>query len=424
MAVDPQVLKGLAMALAADPSNSALRVHYADLLLDDGQHGEALAEARLVLTEQPASIEALTVAHQAATALGADEAALGYRQLLGALGAPPAIGEPSAPPTAPDAAPSPPPAREPIGDWTPSAAELEELVGIGDPDAAPPSLTLDDVAGMEQVKDRLRLTFLGPARDPALRAAFRANLRGGLLLYGPPGCGKTFIARALAGELRASFISVGIADVLDMWVGSSERNLHDVFERARTRAPAVVFLDELDALGMRRSSLRNSPAMSSTVNQLLTELDGVASDNDGVFVLAATNQPWEVDPALRRPGRFDRTLLVLPPDEPARLAILTRGLADRPISERLRLDRIASSTDGWSGADLTHLCDSAAELALERSLRAGKIEPVTDDDLQTCLRQIGPSTGSWFDVAQNVARFANRDGTYDDLKAYLGRRRR
>ena len=209
-----------------------------------------------------------------------------------------------------------------------------------------------------------------------------------------------------------------------MWVGSSERNLHDVFERARTRAPAVVFLDELDALGMRRSSLRNSPAMSSTVNQLLTELDGVASDNDGVFVLAATNQPWEVDPALRRPGRFDRTLLVLPPDEPARLAILTRGLADRPISERLRLDRIASSTDGWSGADLTHLCDSAAELALERSLRAGKIEPVTDDDLQTCLRQIGPSTGSWFDVAQNVARFANRDGTYDDLKAYLGRRRR
>ncbi|MGC0272802.1 ATP-binding protein [Pseudactinotalea sp. Z1739] len=192
-----------------------------------------------------------------------------------------------------------------------------------------PAITLADVGGMKTVKDRLNAAFFAPLRNPELRQRFAKTLRGGLLLYGPPGCGKTFIARALAGELGAKFLSNGITDVLDPHFGQSERNLHDAFELARREAPCVLFFDEVDALGGRRSHTSTS-MMRTAVNQLLSELDGVGTDNDGVFVLAATNQPWEVDPALRRPGRFDRTVLVLPPDREARAAIFAFHLRTRP----------------------------------------------------------------------------------------------
>ena len=170
---------------------------------------------------------------------------------------------------------------------------------------------------MDDVKRRLELAFFGPLRNPQMRKLYGKSLRGGLLLYGPPGCGKTFLARAVAGEMGAKFISVSIVDVLNMWIGNSERNLHEIFEAARRNAPCVLFLDELDALGHKRSQM-TSTSMRTIGNQLLTELDGVDSNNDGVFVLAATNAPWDVDPALRRPGRFDRMCLVLPPDATAR----------------------------------------------------------------------------------------------------------
>ncbi len=196
-------------------------------------------------------------------------------------------------------------------------------------DAEHTGLTLADVAGLDEVKKRLEAAFLAPMRNPELRKLYGKSLRGGLLLYGPPGCGKTFIARAVAGELGARFITVSFADLIDMFVGRSERNIHELFEVARRNSPCVVFLDEVDAIGQKRSQLRNTP-MRSAVNQLLLELDDVASDNTGVFLLAATNHPWDVDCALRRPGRFDRTLLVLPPDGPAREGVFRYHLRDRP----------------------------------------------------------------------------------------------
>ena len=165
-------------------------------------------------------------------------------------------------------------------------------------------MTLDDVGGMRPVKDRLEAAFLAPLANPRLRKLYGKSLRGGLLLYGPPGCGKTFIARALAGELRAKYLSVGIADILDSYFGQTERNLHEAFQLARREAPCVLFFDEIDALGARRSQHQVS-MMRGAVNQLLTELDGIDGANEGVFVLAATNQPWDVDPALKRPGRLD-----------------------------------------------------------------------------------------------------------------------
>lgn len=254
-------------------------------------------------------------------------------------------------------------------------------------------------------------------RNPELRRLYGKSLRGGLLLYGPPGCGKTFIARAVAGELGASFISIGISDVLDMWTGSSERNLHEIFMTARRQAPCVLFFDEVDALGQRRSQLRSS-AMRTTVNQFLQELDSVDAQNEGVFVLGATNSPWDVDTALRRPGRFDRTLLVLPPDEVAREEILRFHLRERPIQE-IDVTSLAKRTDGYSGADLAHLCESAAEKALVASIRTGEVRLIGMPDFDTALGELKSSVTPWFEAAKSVALFANEGGAYDDLVAYL-----
>jgi SpoVK/Ycf46/Vps4 family AAA+-type ATPase len=274
---------------------------------------------------------------------------------------------------------------------------------------------------MAEVKARLEAAFLAPLRNPDLRRLYRKNLRGGLLLYGPPGCGKTFIARAVAGELGASFLAVSFADVIDMFIGQSERNIRDLFAIARRKAPCVLFLDEVDALGQKRSQLRSAP-MRSAVNQLLLELDDVAGGNEGVFVLAASNHPWDVDSALRRPGRLDRTLLVLPPDEAARAAVFRFHLRDRPVAG-IELDRLACMTDGYSAADIAHVCESAAELALLDSARTGTARMIGQADLASAVRQVSPSIGPWLESARNVALFANEGGAYDELAAYLKRRK-
>ena len=284
-----------------------------------------------------------------------------------------------------------------------------------------PTIRLADVAGMDEVKRRLNLAFLAPMKNPEVMKMYGKSIRGGLLLYGPPGCGKTFIARATAGELGAKFISVGLPDVLDMWLGQSERNLHEIFETARRSAPCVLFFDELDALGRKRSLVRHS-AVSNVINQLLAEMDSLQGNNRGVFVLAATNHPWDVDTALRRPGRLDRTLLVLPPDRAAREAIVRFHLRDRPV-EKLDLGWMAEKTEDFSGADLAHLCESAAELAMEESLATGKARTIAMADFKRALKELRPSTRPWFETARNYAMFSNEGGAYDDLLNYLRAKR-
>lgn len=402
---DP-VIRELSGAVERSPDVIELRLHLAGLLADKSRYAEALSHCSAALTRDPGNAAALSLLQRCSAALA------------GAAGAP-----------APDAA-----AQEGF-DWSSAEREVEgiiepafvespaDAVNEDDYDVVERSrVRLADVAGMADVKRQVELSLLGPIRNPELMKAYKISARGGLLLYGPPGCGKTYIAKAISGEMGASFYQVGIADVLHRWFGESERSVRSIFETARRNAPCVLFFDEVDALGHRRSGLSSYAGLRTVVNTLLEEMDSADSSNDGVYVLGATNAPWDVDPALRRPGRFDRMIFVGLPDAEARAGIVRFHLRDRPVAG-IDLQSIASRTEGFSGADLAHICDTATQLAMADSMRAGQVRPVTMADVNAAAAQIRPSTGPWFDTARNVVEFSNNDGTYDELAKYLRRKK-
>jgi AAA+ superfamily predicted ATPase len=441
------LLDSLRNAVAAMPDDLPLRLHLATMLLRAGLRDEAVRHLGAVLQRDPGNAEAIRLLTSPAEAAGPPASPSGEvdsspERVRGSSSSPtgPIPVQEESPSGAAEAGAGPAGAAdEPADgyDWSQAEDELRDVLpsmfvgeagsvsaGLDEArayDAESAGLTLADVAGLDEVKKRLEAAFLAPMRNPELRKLYGKSLRGGLLLYGPPGCGKTFIARAVAGELGARFITVSFADLIDMFVGRSERNIHELFEVARRNAPCVVFLDEVDAIGQKRSQLRNTP-MRSAVNQLLLELDDVASDNTGVFLLAATNHPWDVDSALRRPGRFDRTLLVLPPDGPAREGVFRYHLRERPVAG-IDLARLSKLTDGYSGADIAHICETAAERALLDSVQRGEARLIGQADLEAAIAEVRPSLGTWFETARNVALFANEGGAYDDLVAYLRKRR-
>ncbi|WP_430916096.1 AAA family ATPase [Mycobacterium colombiense] len=406
---DP-VIRELSNAVDKSPDVIELRLHLAGLLADKGRYAEALGHCSTVLTQHAGNANALSLLQRCSAALAA----------------------PPAQASAPVAAP---PAGNDSFDWSSAEQEVADIIEPAFVEQPPDAVNeddfdvvqrvrvrLDDVAGMDEVKRQLDLSLLGPIRNPELMKAFKVSARGGLLLYGPPGCGKTFIAKAVSGELGANFYQVGIADVLHQWFGNSERSIRAVFDTARRNAPCVLFFDEVDALGHRRSALSGSSGLRPVVNTLLEEMDSANSVNDGVYVLGATNAPWDVDPALRRPGRFDRMIFVGLPDTGARAGIVRSHLQDRPVAG-IDLKSIANRTDGFSGADLAYVCETATQLAMADSMRSGQVRPVTMSDVDTTIAQIRPSTGPWFETARNVVEFANGDGTYDELAKYMRRKK-
>lgn len=460
------VITALNQALELDPKNETLRYHLMDLLKAAARWSDLLDQAQWFIAQRPDDVRALGDAAHAARELGMAPQAAAYQRMFDLLSQDgTAIPEPK-----PSVQASPSPDRQskpvdsgahiPLGPFAnedqprpvPSEADEEQTEAPVEPEIKADEdhdvidgrkviklkavkggmandfwaeeeeiITLADVAGMEEVKQRLELSLLGPLKNPEMMKLYGKSLRGGLLLYGPPGCGKTYMARAIAGELGARFLPIGLSDVMDMYVGQSEQNLHQLFESARRNPPTVIFLDEIDALGRKRS-LRRESASRDIVNQLLTELDNVKGGNKSLYVLAATNHPWDVDAALRRPGRLDRTLLVLPPDKAARQFLLEREFKDRP-TEKLDIAAMAQKTEHFSGADLVHLCESAAEIAMADSMKRGTVRPIQQKDCKRALKDIRPSTRTWFETARNYALFSNDGGAYDDLLAYMRDRR-
>jgi SpoVK/Ycf46/Vps4 family AAA+-type ATPase len=385
MPVDPELLAGLRAAVEAVPDNLALRLHVATVLLEAGRPAESLEHSSAVLALVPGQHEAVELAGRATAALphGAQVSPAPY----------------------PAVPPEPQHRGATMDQWV--LGEVEE-----------PRTTLADVCGMPAIKRWLSVAFLSSLRDPQMSRLFGRSLRGGLLMYGPPGCGKTFLARALAGELEAGFLRIDLAHVVDMWLGYSRRSIHEIFETARAAAPCLLFLDQLDAIGPRRAGRRHSIGRG-VVDQLVAELYSASEEHEGVFVVAATEHPWDVDSLLRQPGRLDHRLLVLPPDLQAREAVIRSVLAGRPLAEDLDLAGLAARTDKYSAADLAQLCESAAAAALEASIVHNSSRPITMADFTRGLHEIRASTPPWFDLARDYARFAAEPGSYDDLVAYL-----
>ena len=254
--------------------------------------------------------------------------------------------------------------------------------------AEAPRVGWSDVGGLKDVIRKLREAVELPLKDPEFFERMGISPPKGVLLYGPPGCGKTLLAKAVAGESGASFISVKGPELLSKWVGESERAVREVFRKARQVAPCVVFFDEIDALAPRRTSDGSSKVTERVVAQLLTEMDGI-EELRGVVVMAATNRPDLLDPALLRPGRFDRLIYVPPPDEEARLEILKIHARGMPLAGDVDLAEVARRTEGFSGADLKAVCFEAGMMAL----REGS-EEVGMRHFLTAVEEVGRSRTS------------------------------
>ncbi len=402
--------------LRLDPARPEAKVGVARALHLSGKTSEAVVRAESLIAEHPT----FAPAHLLLARLHAGEgnraaAQTSYDQ---ALALDPTLRDPGLEKEFAGRAPQPEePEKVTAQGWT-LESDGEEKPSVGAGDIERPKLTFADIGGMDSVKEEIRMKIIHPLKNPALFKAYGKKIGGGVLLYGPPGCGKTLLSRATAGEIKANFLSIGIHQILDLYLGNSEKNLHALFEIARTHAPAVLFFDEVDALAADRNDLKRS-AGRTLINQFLAEMDGNVGDNDGLLILGATNAPWHLDPAFRRPGRFDRILFVPPPDEPARRSIIEVMAKDKPM-DRLDAAAVAKKTRDFSGADLKAVFDIAIERSLARAMSENRVIPLVTDDLLKSAKDVKPSTKAWFESAKNYAIYSNQSGFYDDVLEFLG----
>ncbi|KAF9431457.1 AAA ATPase cdc48 [Entomortierella beljakovae] len=286
-----------------------------------------------------------------------------------------------------------------------------------------PTTTWNDIGGLEKVKQELQETVQYPVEHPEKFLKFGMSPSRGVLFYGPPGCGKTLLAKAIANECQANFISIKGPELLTMWFGESEANVRDVFDKARAAAPCVMFFDELDSIAKARGNSSGDGGGSGdrVLNQMLTEMDGMNAKKN-VFVIGATNRPDQIDGALLRPGRLDQLIYIPLPDEASRLAVLKSTLRKSPVSTEIDLSFIARTTHGFSGADLTEICQRACKLAIrenieadmrrERERKENGEEEAMDEDEDDLVPEI---TRAHFEEAMKFARRSVQDS---DIRRY------
>jgi len=284
-----------------------------------------------------------------------------------------------------------------------------------------PNVTWQDIGGLEKVKNELQELVQYPVEHPEKFLKFGMTPSKGVLFYGPPGCGKTLLAKAIANECQANFISIKGPELLTMWFGESEANVRDIFDKARSAAPCVLFFDELDSIAKSRggSAGDGGGASDRVINQILTEMDGMGSKKN-VFIIGATNRPDIIDSAILRPGRLDQLIYIPLPDEPSRMAILKACLRKSPISKEIDLPYLAKVLHGFSGADLTEICQRACKLAIRESIaidiqREREREAKPDSGMDVDDDPVPEITKAHFEEAM---KFARRSVTDNDIRKY------
>ncbi len=280
-----------------------------------------------------------------------------------------------------------------------SADRQSESTSDGSADASQwivrekPSIRFDDVAGLDDVKENIRLRMIYPFEHPELAEKFGVHGGGGVLLYGPPGTGKTMLARATAGEIDATFFRVSPADVLSKWVGQAEQNIKKLFDAAAAEKRSIIFIDEIEALVPARRD-EGSSVMQRVVPQILQGMEGFdKKSSSSILFMGATNVPWQLDPAVLRPGRFDEKIYIPLPDLQARRMLLELLLSHRPVSADVNLDELAARLEGYSGADIKYICDRAATVPFLASVASGQDGEITagifNDVLALAPRSVG-----------------------------------
>ena len=257
-----------------------------------------------------------------------------------------------------------------------------------------PNLKFADVSGLEDVKQDIRLKMIYPFAHPDLAQKFGIRPGGGILLYGPPGTGKTMLAKATAGEIDATFFRISPADVLSKWVGEAEQNIKKLFDTAAAEPRSIIFIDEIEALVPARKD-EGSSVMQRVVPQILQAVEGFDKKvGRSILLMGATNVPWQLDPAMLRPGRFDEKVYIPLPDEPARRHMLGMYMSNRPLAIDVNLDEIAKKLEGYSGADINYICDRAAVVPFLKSVASGEDGDVTsqiiDDVIHDTPRSVTP----------------------------------
>lgn len=290
-----------------------------------------------------------------------------------------------------------------------------------EPDAPAP-VTFKDVGGLTEIKDTIRMKIIEPFLRPGLFQHFKKKVGGGILLYGPPGCGKTYLAKATAGECQAYFKSVHITDILSKYIGDSEKNIKSIFDTARAHRPCILFFDEIDSIGFNRARL-SSEHFRPVIDQFLMEIEGIDSNTDNILIIGATNMPWDVDPAFKRPGRFDKSLFIPPPDLEARAVIFQLKLSERPV-DALDYVNLARRTELYSGADIENVVEVAAENVIAEIMETGSERNIGMKDLLSAIEKTQPSTLEWLRTIKNYVKYANQTGLYNDVEKYLERNKK